>query len=685
MSRATSASGAFPGLRRATRIVSRSAERRADIDGLRAFAIALVVIYHVWVGRVSGGVDVFLMVSAYFLTSSFLRRADSVTAPYLGRFWLRRFARLIPAAAVTVLGVLLLAAAVFPTSSWNTIWSQSFASLFYAQNWQLSAESVDYYARTETFPSPLLHFWSLSVQGQVFLLWPVIIAGGLWVARRLGLNPRRVLLIVFAAVFAASLVRSIVYTAADQQLAYFDTWSRLWEFALGSLLAIIAPSLRIGARFGAILAWVGIAGVLLCGIVLDVESGFPGAAALWPTLSAAFLILAGQAETTSAPVRFLGSTWMVRLGTIAYSLYLVHWPVLVAYLVITDSASVSFVGGLVVVAVSLALAMALNRLVERRAEKASASSLRRSAGITLGWLLIVLVPLTGWQTADRIRSAMADPQANPGAAVLLPRNAANVIADADIVPGGTAVDTDWVDFDSRCTGDRVPRDGSLAATCLETLSADGGARTALIIGDSHAQQWSGTLLPIMQEEGWNVVALLKGGCFFAPGEAAQVDAECEDWEREAASYAEEFPADLVVLIGSRAVAESPDERLPLGIEERVDQIVASGSDVLLIRDNPRYETNMYRCVEDNGREAAECTRPRADVSAEINPAAELGSRDRVHAVDLLDFLCPEETCQAVIGNVAVYLDQSHLSASYAATLTPAMRDALASIPGIPIG
>ena len=141
----------------------------------------------------------------------------------------------------------------------------------------------------------------------------------------------------------------------------------------------------------------------------------------------------------------------------------------------------------------------------------------------------------------------------------------------------------------------------------------------------------------------------------------------------------------MVLIGSRAVAESPDERLPLGIEERVDQIVASGSDVLLIRDNPRYETNMYRCVEDNGREAAECTRPRADVSAEINPAAELGSRDGVHAVDLLDFLCPEETCQAVIGNVAVYLDQSHLSASYAATLTPAMRDALASIPGIPIG
>lgn len=139
---------------------------RADIDGLRTLAILLVVVYHVWLGRVSGGVDVFLMISAFFLTDSLTRRVIGGERLRLGAFWLRRFRRLLPAAAVTLLGVLGAVFLLYPPRTWSAVWTDTWASLFYVQNWHLAFSSVDYYARSAASTSPLQHFWSLSVQGR---------------------------------------------------------------------------------------------------------------------------------------------------------------------------------------------------------------------------------------------------------------------------------------------------------------------------------------------------------------------------------------------------------------------------------------------------------------------------------------------------------------------------------------
>lgn len=681
MTLASATAGRIPSPRRQAREQEPRA-RRADIDGLRTLAIVLVVVYHVWFGRVSGGVDVFLLVSAYLLTASFLRRADEVGFAFVGRFWVRRFARLMPAAAVVIGAVLALTFLLRPASAWRDVWQQSWASLFYFQNWELAASSVDYYARISAFPSPLQHFWSLSIQGQVFLLWPVLIGVALVVARRIAVDPRRALTIVFAVVFAVSFTWSVVATSFDQQAAYFDTGARLWEFALGSLAALVGPMLRITPRLGAILAWVGFVGLVSCGIVLDVGAAFPGWAALWPTLSALCLLVGGGPLNRSVPSRFLASRAMTRFGRIAYALYLVHWPLLIVYMWLTDSTRVGVVGGVVVIAASIVAAALLHR-VERRVEGFNVSP-RRAGSVVLASLLVVSLPLAGWQTVERIHARGANPEQNPGAAVLLPYGAAVAVDDAPIVPAGTVLDEEWVALDEGCTSDYRPAGSEARATCAERRAPSGGDRVALVIGDSHAEQWMGALIPITDQAGWNIVSLLKGGCGFGAEHSGENQEECETWESESIDFALDLQPDVVMLMGSRAEVDGPGEYVPANLPSRIDTLVELGTQVLLVRDNPRHSWNVFTCVEENGPLAEECRAAKSDALAPEFPALPLSEAEEVSIADLSDYLCPQDVCEPVIGNVAVYLDDNHLTATYAATLAPALRLIFDELPSFPL-
>ena len=147
---------------------------RQDIQGLRFVAVLLVVVYHVWLGRVSGGVDIFLALSAYFLTRSFVRKLDDGRPLALFSYWARTFARIVPLATLTVLAVVVTAPLVMPITAWPDVQQQAIASALYLQNWWLAISDVSYYGSA---PMPLQHFWSLSIQGTIFLAWPLIFAG----------------------------------------------------------------------------------------------------------------------------------------------------------------------------------------------------------------------------------------------------------------------------------------------------------------------------------------------------------------------------------------------------------------------------------------------------------------------------------------------------------------------------
>src|SRR5699024_7051153 len=323
---------------------SRPAFRR-ELHGLRAVALGLVAVYHIWLGRVSGGVDVFLFLSAFFLTGTFVRRLESGRPLGIPRYWLHTFKRLLPPAAVTILLVLGGTAALLPSSMWPTIMQEAVASAAYLQNLLLVLLQVDYHARDAGTASPLQHFWSLSVQGQAFVVWPLLFLLVVGRARR-GLSVRRPLIALVAVSGAASLVWSILSTGTQQQIAYFDTAARMWEFAAGSLLALALPVLDelTGARRPedgapprlrvprALVGWAGIAALLACGVLVDVSALFPGWIALWPLAAAGAVVVAGHSGLRWGVDALLSTRPAAFIGDISYALYLVHWPVLVLWL-----------------------------------------------------------------------------------------------------------------------------------------------------------------------------------------------------------------------------------------------------------------------------------------------------------------------------------------------------------------
>ena len=635
---------------------------RPEVQGLRALAVLLVVVYHVWLGRVSGGVDIFLLISAFLLTGSFVRKAEAGRALALGRYWLHLFKRLLPAVVVVLLAVLTAAAFLLPASSWPDVIGQSWSSLFYVQNWTLANNAVDYLAADHSAASPLQHFWSLSVQGQVFILWPLIFAAALPVAKLFRRSYRSVLAVIFGAIFAASLVFSIWETNTNQAYAYFDTRTRLWEFALGSLLALALPYLRLSRRLRILLGWVGVAAMLSCGIILQVQQQFPGYLALWPTLAAAMIITAGDTGSSRGADRLLKAKPLVKLGDNSYALYLWHWPILVFWLVASGQENAGIIDGAVVIAVSLLLAVLTTKLVESplRGWSWPEAASWRSAVVLAASFAVVAAPLAGWQAkvtsdAEAVRlQSIAD---NPGALALDPSFEFAASTSALVKPSPADMDQEWAQLDESCDADFAPAEDSvLADSCKQIGSAEGATKTIVVLGDSHAMQWSAALRPIALANDWHVITVLKMGCRYG-GEDPDRSPECNAFNQAAGEYVLEKMPDAVFTVASVTKQSRPDEMLAGGYDEGVRGFAEAGIPVLAMRDNPRFEFDMFKCLESNGFATDACLMPRSELLAEVSPLDGLEERiPGVKTLDMTDQLCIEGTCPGIIGNVIVYKD-----------------------------
>jgi peptidoglycan/LPS O-acetylase OafA/YrhL len=653
---------------------------RPEIQGLRSLAVLMVVTYHVFLDRVSGGVDIFLMISAFLLTLSFTRKVEEGRPLALARHWLHRFKRLMPAAAVAIVGTLAAAWLWLPPSRWAAVLDQAWASVLYVQNWLLASTAVDYYASDDSLASPLQHFWSLSIQGQVFLLWPLLLAGAAWLSRRFGWRYRAVLAVAFGLVFVASLAFSIHETATSQAFAYFDTRARLWEFAAGSLLALALPYLRAPRPLRVVLGWAGVVAMLACGLVLPVGQSFPGSVALWPIGAAALVIAAGQTGSRLGADRLLSTRPLVGMGNVSYALYLVHWPILTIYLAVAGEARASLGAGLAIIGASVVAAYAITHLVETPLRRAAWTEARRwrMAAVVAACLAVVAVPAAAWQT-DLTRTAKAvgvtGAAANPGALAL--RTGVTGDASAPALPLATQLDQQWVNLDHQCQGRFAPSDPILEE-CEQTLVTGDPSKVVVVVGNSHAEQWMAALEPVARERNWQLVALLKGGCAFGEATAGQSDF-CAGWLAAAKDYVLDVQPDAVFTVATAATPGAADERQVTGYEQVVRELTGRGIEVVGVRDNPRFTFDMYRCVEQRG--PAACEVPVDDALAPANPALPLAGIPGLHLLDLTDRLCPDGVCRPVIGNVHVYLDDNHLTADYSATLAADLRERLLAATG----
>src|ERR1044071_1152876 len=238
---------------------------RPELQGLRALAVLLVVTYHVWLDRVSGGVDVFFVISGFLLTGQ-LTRAVTKGRVEFRPLWGRMIKRLFPAALTVLVAVMVVSVFVLPEPRWFQTIREVVAAALYVENWQLAADSVDYFAQNNG-KSVVQHFWSLSIQGQLFLTWPLLIVGIGLAARRFGGGFRTWVAATLGVVGVASLTYSVVLTAQNQPLAYFHTLTRVWEFVLGGLLALVVDAIVLPRVARGVLGWLGVVGLVSCGLV----------------------------------------------------------------------------------------------------------------------------------------------------------------------------------------------------------------------------------------------------------------------------------------------------------------------------------------------------------------------------------------------------------------------------------
>ncbi|WP_425860090.1 acyltransferase family protein [Arthrobacter sp. TWP1-1] len=667
------------------RLAPRERKFLPEVQGLRALAVLMVVSYHVWFGRISGGVDIFLLISAFLLTGQFTRKLESGRPLGLLKYWVHLFKRLLPLIAVTLVATLVGAYFLIPEARWHSIIGQSWASLLYYQNWFLAAESVDYYATDHSLASPLQHFWSLSIQGQIFIIWPLVFAVAALIARRSKLRVRPLLMCMFGAVFVVSLLFSIITTHTNQAFAYFDTRTRLWEFALGSLLALVLPYVRLRRNTRIVLGWVGIVGMLSCGLILQVGQQFPGYMALWPTLSAAFIIVAGFTDSKAGVDRFLSWKPLVSLGNSSYALYLFHWPLLVFVLVVTGRDHAGPKAGLAIIVVSIVAAYLATRWIDipLRRNKWFDLKLRRAAVVIAVCIAVVAAPLAGWQHQIQAKEQAALAQAesnNPGAEALRPGFVPQGDPAAPMQPALTALDKQWVSLDKKCEGDLATTGAVLAKSCTQSSPTGTPSKTIVVVGDSHAEQWMGALIPVAEENNWQLVSVLLGGCDFGDeAEDSGRESSCVDFNVAAQDYILDQQPDAVFTIATNAVPDSPSENVVAGYETAVKTFTGAGIDVVGMRDNPRFLANVASCVSAQGADA--CSFQKDNNLAPENPAESLNSIKGAYMLDLTDSLCTDGSCDAVIGNTLVYMDNNHLTGVYAKSMAPDMEEHLFAATG----
>jgi peptidoglycan/LPS O-acetylase OafA/YrhL len=293
---------------------------RPDLEGLRGIAVALVVLFHArLLGAVGGfiGVDAFYVLSGFLITGLLLRELATNGRLDLVAFYGRRARRILPAATVAIVVILIAAAFIVAPLDLPAVAADATASGLFVGNVLFAFRATDYFAAST--PSPFLHYWSLGVEEQFYLVWPLLLLFA-FRARRLSL--------VVLAVCVLSFALSIVLTGVQAPWAFYGLPTRAWQLALGALLALHGPALaRIPSAPIAIGGWLGIALVGVAAAVLDPTTGYPGFAALLPTTAVALVILGGGRR--GGPGRLLAVAPLRLLGRISFSLYLYHWPGLV--------------------------------------------------------------------------------------------------------------------------------------------------------------------------------------------------------------------------------------------------------------------------------------------------------------------------------------------------------------------
>ena len=671
-------------------LASAQRRQRLDIQGLRMLAVVSVVVNHVFAWPIGGfvGVDVFFVISGFLITGLLLREHDRSGRISMTDFYRRRLKRLMPAALTVLFVTVAIAALVLPrTRAFETMLDGVFAAIFVA-NWRFAATGTDYFAAGQP-PSALQHYWSLSVEEQFYVIWPLLIIAVLWISMKLSSTARTrgwLLFGTIALLSAASVLWAAYETEAASTVAYFSTLSRAWELGLGAMLAVAVHhvSWRPPQPVAVVLAYAGMIGIVASWFLIDPASGFPYPWAALPVIATAVVLFAGADRGPSYDAALLPLTNRVSayLGDISYSLYLWHFPVAILTIAFMPRDTYGYAAA--VLLAMLVLSALSYRYIEDPARKSPWLSKRwtwtrrRTAVVaSTAAAALVLSALTFVQLSQPVEDPPPQDVAAPdclGAAALF-NDCELADLEGQIMPVlDRAQDDTTGQF--RCWR----RAGQEWPDCSGPQETDREVRVALI-GDSHMAMYVSVLNQIADERGWHLDYYLGNGCQWT---TAMDDYElCDDLhdviERDVADA--EAPYDIVITSAARWAVFGWDNPVE-GYVEAWQPVIDSGARVIVIEDAPNFTDESLDCISrvtfDPREEDCSMT-----VQEAMDPADRQAEAAALSGADLLrthDLFCTDDGCPAIIGGIVVYRDTvGHLTNTYVESMRPYIEQRLDEI------
>ncbi|RJX20265.1 MAG: acyltransferase [Desulforudis sp.] len=645
---------------------------RKDIQGLRAIAIILVVLGHARIPAFSGGfvgVDVFFVLSGYLITGMLIHEYRNTQRIQIGRFISRRLKRLFP--ALLVMLVLVFAFMNLFLSGHEV--KELGASFRYAISWMsnlfFAFSTIDYFAELRT-RDLFLHTWSLGVEEQYYLIWPLLLLLILTGAGRFKKESQwsKSLLFALGFLFLSSLFLSLSWMTVHPLWSFYLMPSRMWQFALGSAVFVWLADYPNAAQpqnrsesFDKSIGTIGILLIMGSGVLLHSELAYPGWRALLPSLGAAMVIAAG----TGGRFRILTHPLLVWIGNHSYSWYLWHWPVLM--IGFSLGLKGDWVEIIILVALSLILATASYRWVELPFWKGRLSDAPPKITIASSLLVMLLVILV----ADydfRIISQREKLQDNVAAMAKAARGDLPKI------------------YAFGC--DEWYASARVKPCLIGEISAQ---KTIVLLGDSVGLQWFSMFPEIYRSPEWRIVVLTKSSCamvdedYFYSRIGKNYDV-CAQWRNATLDFIPTLQPDIII-VGSAATYNFTELQWVEGSTRIFDQLSQAADQVIVVPGTPYLSFDGPSCLERKNSKAStffasrmSCaeTFPSSQVKDVTNYLRRAASHfQNVRLLDLYDIVCPDSQCRARDAEgIIVFRDNQHLTDTFVRRQSPRIAERL---------
>jgi peptidoglycan/LPS O-acetylase OafA/YrhL len=684
---------------------------RSDIQGLRAVAVLLVIADHLLGDPVGGfiGVDVFFVISGFLITGLLLREGERRGRISLREFYARRVRRILPVALLVLAATVVASHLVLLPSRAAAAWHDALWAGGFLANVHMAQVGTDYFAQGLP-PSPLQHYWSLSVEEQFYVVWPLLLLVLFALGRRLGwLTRRATLAVLAAAITLGSLLWSVHLTATAPTDAYFSTATRAWELSLGALVALSARTLvRLPTWLRASAGWAGLAGIAAGAALISESTPFPGSAALLPVVATGVVLAAGNPRGGPGASLALGNPVVQYVGNISYSLYLWHFPCIVLATAYFGVGGVPFyVAAGVLPALLSVLSFHLLEEPVRRSRWLSAKPVgyqglsfkqwyrenKRGLDIALVGSAATAVFLAGW--VDLSGGTSPTPALAAGKPVTVSQAGdAAALSPQQLLLVDALRQTRWgrinpsLDSLSRHPDGCTTVDARNVSACV--YGDPNGSRTAVVIGDSIAMAWTPGVVAALQGSGWRVQMLTMSECP-APDLPTYRNRQtrgtpyraCQEHRAWALAQVQRLHPDLALIssltdFANRIVGVADSDRYTAWRDGTAATIRALQRDAghVVVLGAPPSSGNLQTCVTARST-PADCVRPVTAHETKVAAAERAAARlTGARFVVPLGWFCYGGLCPAVVDGVPVMRDGTHTTAAWMRRIAPLLRPIL---------